>query len=377
MTTAVATSFGLDQFISESARIYNFSAGPAVLPEEVIQQAQRDLWSIAGSGIGIMEHSHRGKVFDRVIDEAVADCRKLGNIGDDYEVLFLQGGATLQFAMVPMSFLSPEASADYLDTGEWTSKAIKEAKLFGKVNVAFDGSKTKYDHVPEDKELKLDAKAVYTWYCSNNTVFGTRYAQPPRTTTPLVADTSSEMFGRPMDINRHALIFAGAQKNLGPSGVVLVIIRKDFMAKSKPNLPSMLSYPKQAEQGSRLNTPPTFGIYFMGQIFKWLLRNGGLAAMEKRNNAKAAVLYEAIDTSGGFYRGVAKPSSRSMMNVVFRTPSEELDAKFVSESTKNEMDGLKGHRAVGGLRASIYNAFPIEGCRHLAEFMADFARRNG
>jgi phosphoserine aminotransferase len=377
MTTATATLSSLDQFVADTHRIYNFSAGPAVLPEEVLQQAQRDLWSIDGSGIGIMEHSHRGKVFDRIIDEAVADCRKLANIGDDYEVLFLHGGATLQFAMIPMSYLSPETSADYLDTGEWTSKAIKEAKFFGKVNVAFEGSKTKYDHVPSDEEVRLDPKAVYAWYCSNNTVFGTRYAKPPQTTTPLVADTSSEMFGRPIDVKKHALIFAGAQKNLGPSGVVLVIIRKDFIAKAKPNMPAMLSFAKQAEQGSRLNTPPTFGIYVMGQVFKWLLRNGGLAAMEKRNDAKASIVYGAIDNSGGFYRGVARRDSRSVMNVVFRTPSETLDAKFVSDAAKHEMDGLKGHRAVGGLRASIYNAFPEEGCRHLAQFMADFAKRNG
>ncbi len=377
MTTAAAPIPNLDRFVADTQRIYNFSAGPAVLPEEVIRQAQQDLWSIFDSGIGIMEHSHRGKVFDRVIDEAIADCRALANISDDYEILFLQGGATLQFAMIPMSYLSPEKSADYIDTGEWTSKAMKEAKLFGKVNVAFDGSKTKYDHAPADSEVKLDPNAEYTWYCSNNTIYGTRSNQPPRTTTPLIADTSSEMFSRPIDVNKHALIFAGAQKNLGPSGVTLVIIRKDFIAKSKPNMPSMLSFPKLAEQGSRLNTPPTFGIYVMGQVFKWLLRNGGLAAMETRNNAKAGIVYGAIDGSGGIYRAVARRDCRSVMNVVFRTPSEELDAKFAAEAAKHEMDGLKGHRAVGGLRASIYNAFPIEGCRHLAQFMADFAARNG
>jgi phosphoserine aminotransferase len=358
-------------------RIFNFSAGPAVMPESVLRQAQDDLWNVAGSGIGILEHSHRGKVFDKIIDEAVADCRAVGSISDDYEVLFLQGGATLQFAMIPMNFLHPGRTADYPDTGVWTSKAIKEARCVGSVNVAFEGKACHYDHIPADGELKLTPNAAYLHYCSNNTIYGTQYQAPPRTTAPLICDASSEMFSRPIDVNRHALIYAGAQKNLGPSGTALVIIRKDFLKTAKTGLPTMLSYAAHAEQGSRLNTPPTFGIYLMGLTFKWILAQGGLKEIAKRNEAKAKLLYDAIDGSGGFYRGVARPDSRSLMNVSFRTPSEELDKRLIKESEANDMDGLKGHRDAGGLRASIYNAFPIEGCRALAQLMKDFAARNG
>lgn len=358
-------------------RIFNFSAGPAILPEEVLLQCQQDIWSIFDSGIGIMEHSHRGPVFDRVIDEAKADCRAIASISDDYEVLFLQGGATTQFAMIPMNFLSPETIADYPDTGVWTTKAIKEAKLFGQVNVAFEGSKVNYAYVPSDAEIKQSPHAAYFHYCSNNTIFGTRYLKAPQANSPLIADTSSEMFGRPIDINKHAMIYAGAQKNLGPSGVVLVIIRKDFMAKGKKGLASMFSYENHAKNDSRLNTPPAFGIYVMGQVFKWILKNGGLPAMEKRNAEKAKLIYDAIDSSGGFYKGHARADSRSHMNITFRSPSEETDKKFLAEAAKHEMDGLKGHRDTGGMRASIYNAFPIEGCKALAEFMREFARKNG
>lgn len=378
MTTAATKPLGAAKTTATSDRIFNFSAGPAVLPEEVIHQAQADLWNIFGSGIGIMEHSHRGPVFDRVIEEAEADCRKLANISADYSVLFLQGGATTQFAMIPMNFLSPETVADYPDTGVWTTKAIKEARLFGRVNVAFEGAKVKYDHVPSDTELTLSPDAVYCHYCSNNTIYGTRYNQPPTTNAPLIADTSSEMFSRPIDINKHALIYAGAQKNLGPSGVVLVIIHKDMIEKSRARkLPTMLSYAQHADQGSRLNTPPAFGIYVMGQVFKWILSNGGLAGMEKRNAEKAGLIYAAIDGSGGFYRGVSRPDCRSHMNVTFRLPSEDLEKKFVAETAKQNMDGLKGHRDAGGVRASIYNAFPLEGCKVLATFMKDFAAKNG
>jgi phosphoserine aminotransferase len=358
-------------------RVFNFSAGPAVLPESVIREAQADLWSIFDSGIGIMEHSHRGKVFDRVLEETVADGRKLGGIGDDHTLLFLQGGATTQFAMLPMNFLPAGKTADYIDTGVWATKAIKEAKLLGTVNVAFDGSASGYDHTPSDDEVQLTPDAAYVHYCSNNTIYGTRFETPPATDRPLVADTSSEMFSRPIDVAGHAMIYAGAQKNLGPSGVTLVVIRNDFLESAGGSLPSMLDYKKQAAKGSRLNTPPTFGIYVMGRVFKWILDQGGLTAIEKHNEEKAKVLYDAIDGSGGFYRGVSRPECRSRMNVTFRTPSDELDARFVAEALEAEMSGLKGHRDVGGLRASIYNAFPIDGCRQLASFMEDFARRAG
>jgi phosphoserine aminotransferase len=360
-------------------RIFNFSAGPAVLPEEVLKQCQQDIWNIFDSGVGIMEHSHRGPVFDRVIDEAKADCKELANISDDYEILFLQGGATTQFAMIPMNFLSPQAAADYPDTGVWTTKAIKEAKLFGTVNVAFEGGKVGYTYVPSDAEIKQSPNAAYLHYCSNNTIYGTRYNKPPTTKVPLIVDASSEIFSRPIDVSKHALIYAGAQKNLGPSGVVLVIIRKDMVERGAKNLPSMFSYANHVKNDSRLNTPPAFGIYVMGQVFKWILKQGGLPALEKRNAEKAKLIYDAVDQSGGggFYKGVARPDSRSHMNITFRTASEELDKKFVSESVKLEMDGLKGHRDAGGMRASIYNAFPLQGCKVLAEFMREFAKRNG
>jgi phosphoserine aminotransferase len=358
-------------------RIYNFSAGPAAIPEAVLLQAREDLWSIFDTGIGIMEHSHRGKAFTRVIEEAEADCRAIGSVSDDYAVLFLQGGATTQFATIPMNFLPTGGTADYPDTGVWTTKAIKEAKKFGAVNVAFEGKKHNYDHVPAASELTLTPDAAYLHYCSNNTIFGTRYHTPPATGAPLIADMSSEIFSRPVDISAHALVYAGAQKNLGPSGTTLVIIRKDFMATGAADLPSMFDYRKHADAGSCLNTPPTFGIYIMGRIFKWILEQGGLAALEKRNNAKAKLVYDAIDSSGGFYRGVSRPECRSVMNVSFRTPSAELDARFVEESKKHDMDGLKGHRDAGGIRASIYNAFPHKGCEVLAQFMKDFAARNG
>jgi phosphoserine aminotransferase len=377
MTTATMPSASIKGAKNLPHRILNFSAGPAVLPEEVLLQCQQDIWSIFDSGIGIMEHSHRGPVFDRVIDEAKADCRKIANISDDYEILFLQGGATTQFAMIPMNFLAPQTTADYPDTGVWTTKAIKEAKLFGNVNVAFDGSKVGYTHVPTDAEIKQTPGAVYMHYCSNNTIYGTRYAKPPQSDSPLICDASSEMFSRPIDINRHAMIYAGAQKNLGPSGVVLVIMRKDLIAKGKKGLASMLSYENHAKNDSRLNTPNTFGIYVIGQVFKWILKQGGLPAIEKRNAEKAKLIYDAIDASGGFYKGVARADSRSHMNVTFRCASEDLDKKFVAEAAKREMDGLKGHRDAGGMRASIYNAFPLEGCRVLAEFMREFARKGG
>jgi len=360
-----------------SKRIFNFSAGPAVLPEEVIKQAQQDVWDIAGSGIGIMEHSHRGPVFDRVIEEAEADCRTVGNISDDYAVLFLQGGATTQFTMIPMNFLHAGKTADYADTGVWTSKAIKAAKLHGNVNIAFAGADCKYDHTPEDSELKLTGGAAYLHYCTNNTIYGTRFEKPPTTSAPLIGDMSSDIYSRPVDINRHAMIYAGAQKNLGPSGVTLVIIRKDFMATGAEKLPGMFDYRKHESSGSRLNTPPTFGIYIMGQVFKWIIKQGGIAAISKRNNEKAKIVYDAIDGSGGFYRGVSLPKCRSMMNISFRTPNEALDKLFVTEAAKHDMDGLKGHRDAGGIRASIYNAFPKQGCEALAQFMNEFAKKNG
>ncbi|MCZ6835178.1 MAG: phosphoserine transaminase [Planctomycetota bacterium] len=358
-------------------RIFNFSAGPATLPESVLLQAREDILSIFGSGIGIMEHSHRGKEFIRVIEEAEADCRTLANISDDYAVLFLQGGATTQFATIPMNFLPSGKTADYLNTGVWTTKAIKEAKNLGSVNVAFEGKDCDFDHVPTQEELSLTDGAAYLHYCSNNTIFGTQYKTLPSSDAPLIADMSSDIFSRPLDINAHAMIYAGAQKNLGPAGTALIIIRKDFMETGAAGLPSMFDYRQHAAKGSSLNTPPTFGIYVIGQVFKWLLNQGGIDTLNTRNIEKSALLYDAIDTSNGFYSCVSKPECRSLMNVSFKSPNADLDAKFVQEALDNDMSGLKGHRSAGGLRASIYNAFPRQGCEVLAQFMRDFTKANG
>jgi phosphoserine aminotransferase len=359
----------------EKDRIFNFSAGPAVLPESVIEQAQRDMWNIFDSGIGIMEHSHRGPVFDRVISEAKEDCRAVADIGDDYEILFLQGGATTQFGMIPMSFLSSDRTADYPNTGVWASKAMQEARRFGTVNEAYDGKVHDFRHIPRADELKMTANAVYMHYCSNNTIYGTRFDSPPMSTAPLVCDASSEIFSRPLNVPAHALIYAGAQKNLGPAGVTLVIIRKDFAETANQNVMAMMNYKKMIQEDSRLNTPPTFGIYFMGLVFKWILQQGGLAVLEKRNEQKAQLIYDVIDEFPDFYRGHSEPACRSRMNITFRTPSEELDKKFLGQAASQRMDGLKGHRNVGGIRASIYNAFPVEGCELLAQFMRGFVKR--
>jgi phosphoserine aminotransferase len=366
MTTATATA----------TRIFNFAPGPAVLPEECLKQAQQDIWNIADSGIGVLEHSHRGKVIKEVFEETEADCRKIAGIGDDYAVLFQQGGSTLQFAMCPMSFLGKGRTADYIHTGEWTKKAIREAKLFGNVHLAYDGAKDNFDHVPGADEIDYSTNPEYVYYCDNNTIYGTEWKTPPRTDRPLVADMCSNMFSRPIDVNRHALIFASGQKNLGPAGGTLVIIRRDFMDRIQGDLPVMLDYRAQADKGSMLNTPPVFAVYFMGRVFKWILGHGGLEGTAKRNDEKARIIYDTIDALD-FYKPVARADSRSRMNVTFRTPSEDLDAKFAAEALEHDMSGLKGHRSVGGLRASLYNALPLEACTTLAEFMKEFAQKNG
>ena len=377
MATTTTTTTPADGTASATDRILNFSAGPAVLPEAVLRQAQTDLWNIADSGIGVLEHSHRGAVINSVLDEAEEDCRRIAGISDDYHVLFLQGGATLQFTMVPMNFLRPDRTADYIDTGTWTNKAIKDARLFGNVNIAFDGSAGSYDHVPDAGELKLSADAAYTYYCSNNTVYGTQYTTRPASNTPLICDASSDILSRPIDIAAHAVIFAGAQKNLGPAGCTLVIIRKDLLDRANDGVPAILDYRQHANKGSRLNTPPVFGFYAMGRVFKWILEQGGLDAIAGHNQAKAKLVYDAIDASAGFYRPVARADSRSLMNVTFRTPDKSIDTLFVEQALRHGMSGLKGHRNVGGLRASIYNAFPRRGCETLASFMREFAATNG
>ncbi len=363
--------------VATALRIYNFSAGPAVLPEPVLRQAREDLWNLAGSGIGVLEHSHRGAAITHVLEEAEADCRAIAGISDDYHVLFLQGGATLQFTMVPMNFLDAQGTADYIDTGSWTNKAIKDARLHGNVNVAFEGEDCGYDHVPSAAQLTLGDDAAYTYYCSNNTIYGTQYRDHPVARTPLICDASSDIFSRPIDVEAHALIFAGAQKNLGPAGCTLVIVRKDFLGRARAGLPAILDYRQHAGKGSRLNTPPVFAFYVMGLVFKWILGQGGLEALARHNEAKAKLLYDAIEGSSGFYRTVARADSRSLMNVTFRTPDAALDTLFVEQAAERGMSGLKGHRSAGGLRASIYNAFPAAGCEALASLMGDFARARG
>ncbi len=354
-------------------RILNFSAGPATLPEPVLQQAQQDLWNINESGIGICEHSHRGPVFDNIIHEAVDNCRQVGSIPDDFEILFLQGGATLQFSMLAMNFLGEGQTANYLDTGVWTTKAIKEAKKLGNVHLAFDGSMTNYDHCPSEEELTLAKGAAYLHFCSNNTIYGTRFTFVPKSDSPVICDMSSDMFSRSIDWDSYDMVYAGAQKNLGPSGTVLVVLRKTMLDKCSDNLPLMLNYNAIAKKGSMLNTPPTFGIYLMGEVFKWILEEGGLGGIEARNEHKAGMIYHALDSKSDFYTTFARECCRSRMNISFKTKSPELDAMFLEEATKSGMSGLKGHRNLGGLRASIYNAFPEEGCARFAEFLESFA----
>ena len=359
-------------------RIFNFSAGPAVLPEPVLKKAQEAIWDVAGSGIGIMEHSHRGKVFDRIRDEAEQACRDLAGIPDSYRVLFLQGGASLQFSMVPMNLLPADRTADYLLTGVWAQKALKEAKILGaKVHIAATGESTNFDRIPQAAEIRYSERPAYVHLTTNNTIYGTQWRTEPAVPAgvPLVADTSSDMYSRPIDVSKYGLIYAGAQKNLGPSGVVLVIIRDDLVEAGPKTLPTMLQYRTHAAEKSLYNTPPTFGIYVMGEVFKWIQGQGGLAAMAEYNESKARLLYDYIDQSD-FFRGTAQPDSRSLMNVCFRAPTEELENKFVSEATKRGLDGLKGHRNAGGMRASIYNACPRAAVESLVAFMKDFEQAN-
>jgi phosphoserine aminotransferase len=359
------------------SRIFNFSAGPAILPEPVLREAQRDLLELPGVGMSVLEISHRSKTFEAILAATEADLRTLGNVPPNYKVLFLQGGASMQFSMVPLNLLTQGATADYIVTGGWSQKAAKEARRVGTVNVAASTESENFARIPRQDELVLTPGAAYVHITTNNTLFGTEWATEPEVgAVPLVADTSSDMFSRPIDVSKYGLIYAGAQKNLGPSGVTLVIIREDLLSRSNPLLHTMLSYAVHAGNGSMYNTPPCFGIYLMGLVMRWALAQGGLAAIGAANERKAAALYAEIDRTG-FYRGTAEPGSRSRMNVTFRLPSEELEGKFVKESTAAGLDGLKGHRSVGGMRASIYNAFPEAGVTALVEFMREFERQHG
>lgn len=362
-----------------SDRAYNFSAGPGALPEPVIKQAQQDLWNFQGSGMGVCELSHRGPEFDQILAEALADCREVGSIPDSHHILFLQGGATTQADMVPMNFLNEGMTADYLETGKWAEDAIKEAGYYAKINggtvhVAGSTKEEGYTRLPTDKECKYIDDAAYLLYVSNNTIYGLQFNRVPKTKAPLVCDMSSDMFSRPIDWSHFDMVYAGAQKNLGPSGQALVIIKDEFLQKAPKNrVGRMHDYHIHAAKESRFNTPNTFAIYLMGQTFKWIRREfGSLDQVDQYNREKAAIIYEAIDNSNFFKCHVTETESRSLMNITFTTPSPELDAEFCAQAKKNGLLTLKGHRSIGGMRASIYNAFPIEGCRKLAEFMKNF-----
>jgi phosphoserine aminotransferase len=358
-------------------RIHNFAAGPAVLPVSVLEEMQRDLMALPGVGMSILEISHRSKTFEAILEKAEADIRTLGSVPANYKVLFLQGGASTQFSMVPMNLLGAGQTADYIDSGSWAEKAIKEAKKVGTVNVAASSKDANYSHVPKQADLKLTPGAAYVHMTSNNTIEGTEFKTLPEAGhAPLVSDTSSDMFSRPIDVARHALIYAGAQKNMGPAGVTVVIMREDLLQRSQKSLPTMLNYAVHAENKSLYNTPPAFAVYALGLVMKWLIGQGGLAAIAKVNERKAGKLYAEIDRSG-FYRGTAHKDCRSLMNVTFRLATEELETRFVKEATAAGLDGLKGHRSVGGMRASIYNAFPEEGVDALVAFMKEFERKNG
>ena len=358
-------------------RIFNFSAGPAVLPVPVLEEAQRDMLSLPGVGMSVMEISHRSKTFDAILEGAQTGIRELLSIPDNYRILFLQGGASLQFSMVPMNFLASEGTADYILTGSWGKKALKEAKKVGAVNIAATMADGGFTRIPGNDEISLNSRAAYVHTTSNETIEGVQWKHEPDTgSPPLITDASSDILSRAIPVEKYGMIYAGAQKNIGPSGVTLVIIRDDLLARIPDGLHTMLDYRTHVENNSLYNTPNTWGIYIINLVCKWINDMGGISSLERKNNEKAQLIYEAIDATD-FYRGHADADCRSTMNVTYRLPSEELEKKFASEATAQGLDGLKGHRSVGGIRASIYNAFPREGVEALVSFMKDFERRNG
>jgi len=362
---------------SAAMRVSNFNAGPAGLPLPVLERAQGELLDYAGTGMSIMEHSHRGKTYEAVHDEAIALLRELAGIPDTHHVLFLQGGASLQFAMLPMNFLGEGKSADYVNTGHWSERAIDEAKYYGKPRIAASTAGDKFTRVPRQEELDLDPNAAYVHITTNNTIEGSQWlAEPDTGGVPLVGDMSSDFLWRKPDIARYGMIYAGAQKNLGPSGVVLVVARKDFVDRARTDIPTIFRYATFAKNNSLYNTPPTFAIYLVRNVLLWIKEMGGPEKLEARNREKAALVYGAIDGSSGYYRAPVARDSRSVMNIVFRLPGEALEEQFVKEATKAGMIGLKGHRSVGGIRASTYNAVSVEDCAKLASFMRTFAEKN-
>ena len=356
---------------------YNFNAGPSALPTAVLEKAQQELTNFQGTGMSVMELSHRSKTYEAVHNEAIERLRKLYNIPDDYEVLFLQGGASLQFAMIPMNFLSEGKKAGYIMTGSWSEKAFKETKLFGEAYHIASSKDDQYRHIPEISASDFNEDDAYVHITSNNTIYGTQWKTFPDTgQVPLIADMSSDIMSKAIDVSKFDMIYAGAQKNLGPSGVTVVIIRKSLLEKANENVPSMLSYATHVKGNSLYNTPPTFAIYMLGLVLKWVEMNGGLEAVAKNNEEKAKYIYDAIDESNGFYVGHAEKDSRSLMNITFRVHDEELEKKFLEEAAAEGFVGLNGHRSVGGCRASTYNAVPNEACLALSEFMKEFQKRN-
>ena len=358
------------------SRVYNFSAGPAVLPEEVLREAAEEMLDYNGIGMSVMEMSHRSKAFQEIIDTAEADLRELMEIPDDYAVLFLQGGASQQFAAVPMNLMKNK-EADYIVTGQWAKKAAEEAKKYGKVNIVASSADKTFSYIPDCKDLPISENADYVYICENNTIYGTKYKELPDTKGKLlVADVSSCFLSEPVDVTRYGVIYGGVQKNIGPAGTVVVIIRKDLITDDVlPGTPTMLNYKTHADAGSLYNTPPAYGIYICGKVFKWIKKQGGLAVMKEHNVKKAKILYDYLDQSKMF-SGTVEPKDRSLMNVPFVTGDEELDARFIKESKEAGFENLKGHRTVGGMRASIYNAMPIEGVQALVEFMKKFEEEN-
>lgn len=356
--------------------VYNFNAGPSALPQEVLEKAQSELVDFRGEGLSIMEMSHRGAVYEQVHNEAIARLKKLFSIPENYEVLFLQGGASLQFSMIPMNFLQENQKAGYFLTGSWAEKSFKEAKLFGNPYEIATTKEDNYNHITNG-DLSFDEEDAYVHLTSNNTIFGTQWKDFPDTgNVPLIADMSSDIMSKPVDINKFAMIYAGAQKNLGPSGVTVVIIRKDFLATANTNIPTMLKYQTHADSNSLYHTPPTFGIYMLGEVLQWIENNGGLKAIEQQNEMKASYIYNVIDNSNGFYTGHASKESRSLMNITFRVANEELEKKFLQEAAEAGFLGLNGHRSVGGCRASTYNSVPVAACQALATFMKNFQKNN-
>ena len=362
-------------------RVFNFSAGPAALPLPVLQQIQAELLCLPGAGASVMEISHRGQVFTDIITDAEATIRSLLDISDDYAVLFLQGGSALQFSMIPANLLrGTDKTAQYLLTGSWAKKALAEAKKEGHVEAIYDASESNYNHVPGTGDYTVRDDAAYLYYCSNETIQGVQFASEPEcpSSVPLVSDASSDFLSRPLPIDKYGIVYACAQKNAGPAGVTVVVIRKDLAERGDANLPGYLNYKNHADGGSCWNTPPTFAVYALGKVAHWLADQiGGLEAMEKQNREKSKLLYDTIDNHSGFYKGHAKPDCRSMMNVTFNLPDDQLQAKFLAQAADHNLDALKGHRSVGGIRASIYNAMPPEGVETLANFMNDFAAQNG